>query len=66
MANNHLQNILQKQVSRKEFLSIIGLAMLSIVGMSHILKLLTGKSLETHSALQTGYGNTPYGGNKDI
>ncbi len=65
MANAHLQNLLSKEVSRKEFLGILGLAAISIVGAGHILKLLTGKSLETHSIIKGGYGSTTYGGSKD-
>jgi hypothetical protein len=41
----NLQYLIQKEVSRKEFLTIVGLAILSIFGMETILKLLTGKSL---------------------
>jgi hypothetical protein len=63
MANPHLQTLLQKEVSRKEFLGIIGLAVLSILGFGHILKLLTGKSLDTHHSLD-GYGDSLYGGSK--
>lgn len=66
MANQYLQPLLQKEVSRKEFLSILGLAVVSILGADHILKLLTGKSLENHKALQnSGYSSSVYGGNKD-
>jgi len=65
MTNPHLQSLLQKDVSRKEFLSILGLAAISIFGMGHILKLLTGKSLDTHSAVQDGYGSSAYGGTRN-
>lgn len=59
----NLQGLLQKEVSRKEFLMIAGLALLSIIGFETVLKLLTGKSLDTHH-LVNGYGSTVYGGTK--
>ena len=59
----NLQGLLQKEVSRKEFLTILGLAAISILGFGHIVKLLTGKSLETHH-LVNGYGSTVYSGTK--
>jgi hypothetical protein len=65
MASSHLQNLLSKEVSRKEFLSILGLAAVSIMGVGHILNLLAGKSLEGHPAMQGGYGSAVYGGEKD-
>lgn len=66
MTNPHFQNLLNKEVSRKEFLGILGLAAVSILGMGHILKLLTGTSLDNHKALQgAGYSTSVYGGNKD-
>jgi hypothetical protein len=67
MANTHLQSLLQKEVSRKEFLGILGLALASIFGIGHLLQLLTGKSLEkSHQNLQDGYGSAVYGGKKDV
>lgn len=50
----NLQNLLHEEVSRKEFLGIAGLALLSVVGFGIILKLLTGKSFENHTS--DGYG----------
>jgi hypothetical protein len=64
MSNTHLQDLLKKEVSRKEFLSIFGLVLCTALGFGHILRLLTGKSLDNHKALQNGYGSTVYGGKK--
>jgi hypothetical protein len=55
MANQYLQPLLQKEVSHKEFLGILG--------MSHILKLLTGKSLDAHR-MGDGHGSAMYGSTK--
>jgi hypothetical protein len=65
MINSNLQSLLQKEVSRREFLGILGLAAVSILGMGHILKLVTGKSLDNHKALQGGGYSSVYGGGKD-
>ena len=65
MTTLHLQNLLNKEVSRKEFLGITFLAIGSIMGIGTIIKLVTGKSLESHEAFGNGYGSTAYGGRKD-
>ena len=57
---------MDKEVSRGEFLGMLGLAAASIFGLGTILKLLTGKSLEGHHTLvNTGYGSSTYGGRKE-
>jgi hypothetical protein len=61
--NTHLSNLMDKEVSRKEFLGMLGLAVASIFGMGTLIKLLTGKSFEGHHAL-SGYGASAYGGNR--
>ena len=58
------QNLMNKEVSRKEFLSIFGLAALSIFGFGTVIKMLTGKSLDKHSLLKEDYGASAYGGVK--
>lgn len=57
----NLQSLMQKELSRKEFLGIVGLGLLSILGFGTILKILTGKSLEHHDVL-SGYSASDYGG----
>jgi len=61
--NAHLSSLLDKQVSRKEFLGILGLAGASVLGMGSILKLITGRSLDGSANL--GYGSSAYGGHKN-
>jgi len=67
--NTHLSNLMEKEVSRGEFLGMLGLATASIFGFGTLLKLLTGKSLENHSSLKptlsNGYGSSVYGGRKN-
>jgi hypothetical protein len=68
--NQIMGNLMQKEVSRKEFLGISGLAVASILGFGTVIKLTTGKSLMgDQNAAQTplnalganGYGASAYG-----
>lgn len=66
--NTPLSSLLEKEVSRKEFLGMSGLAIASVFGLGTIVKLLTGKSLTSHQSIGStagGYGSSPYGGYKD-
>jgi hypothetical protein len=56
---------MEKEVSRKEFLGMTGLAVASIFGFGTIIKLLTGKSLSGSQHLSSGYGSSAYGGSKN-
>jgi hypothetical protein len=60
--NSQLQNILHREMSRKEFLAIVGLGLCSLFGVSTIVRLLTasGSSAENKSLL--GYSSGDYGG----
>ncbi|HET8709143.1 MAG TPA: hypothetical protein VFL85_02575 [Candidatus Saccharimonadales bacterium] len=60
--------LLQKEMSRKEFLATMGLAAGSVLGLSSIIKLTTGKSLTSSLGgglaphhRSNGYGMSPYG-----
>jgi hypothetical protein len=65
----HVSTLLQKEVSRKEFLGMSGLAVASIFGFGAVIKLVTGKSLTSslhgHQAVMSGYGSSAYGGFKE-
>jgi len=58
--NQHVSGLLQKEVSRKEFLGMSGLAVASILGFGTLVKLLTGKSFTSNSSSR-GYGSSSYG-----
>jgi hypothetical protein len=61
--NAHLSSLMEKEVSRREFLGMSGLAVASIFGFGSVVKLLTGKSLSgQHSSALNGYGSSAYGG----
>lgn len=54
---------MQKEMTRKEFMATMGVGLASVMGFSTIIRLLTGKSLGSSSAVRTGdgYGSSPYG-----
>lgn len=67
--NAQLEQLMQKEMTRKEFIATLGLGVASIMGMSTIIQMLTGKSLSMngikHSGSSLGYGSSAYGGAKD-
>jgi hypothetical protein len=63
--NVHLTNLMDKEVSRKEFLGMSALAIGSVFGLGTVIKLLTGKSLEGGRSISSGYGASAYGGSKE-
>lgn len=60
-----IDDLLHKDMTRKEFLSTIGLGLATIFGFSAVLRLLTGKNLSLQQNSQFGYGGGPYGGHKN-
>lgn len=64
--NKQLQSLMQKEVTRREFLATMGFGLASLMGFSSIIKLLTGKSGPAHlSKSSMGYGSSSYGGNRE-
>ena len=59
-----LQQLMDKEVSRKEFLGMAGLVLMSIFGLGTIVKLLTEHNLGSKQA-GIGYGSSAYGGVND-
>jgi hypothetical protein len=55
-----LNGLMHKEVTRKEFLGMGGLALMSIFGASSIVKLLSGHSLLSNRR-PSGYGSSSYG-----
>jgi hypothetical protein len=58
-----LDTLMQKEMTRKEFVATLGLGMASVMGFSTIIHLLTCRSL-THRGMHAtyGYGSSAYGG----
>lgn len=62
MLQSRLQNLLQTQVSRQDFLKMSLLATGSVLGLGTAIRLVTGKSLSVPAQKQSkGYGSSPYG-----
>lgn len=59
--------LMQKEMSRKEFLATLGFGMASVMGFSTLIRLFTGKSIDSHlgNHASLGYGSSPYGGGKE-
>lgn len=57
----NFQNLLKKKLTRKEFLQVSGLMMLSIIGVRGMLKNIDS-SLSHHSKKSDDYGESTYGG----
>jgi hypothetical protein len=54
-------NLMQKEMTRKEFLVTLGFGVAAVFGLSTVIQLLTGKDpLQQHNSF--GYGAGPYGG----
>jgi hypothetical protein len=62
--NKNIKNLMQKEMSRKEFLTTLGFGLATIMGFSSIIKFLTGKSnpFSRQNVGGFGYGSGSYGG----
>lgn len=60
-----INDLLQKEMTRKEFLATIGFGVASLLGFSTALKLISGREnpFETNNSL-AGYGGGVYGGSR--
>lgn len=56
-----IDTVVNKEMTRKEFLATVGVGLVSLTGLSSILKLLNGgKSMPRHT-VSSGYGSSSYG-----
>ncbi len=55
-----LDNIMQKEMTRKEFIGTVGFGLASLFGLASILRLVSGKGTRATS----GYGASSYGGGR--
>jgi hypothetical protein len=60
--NKQVDTLMQKEMTRKEFLVVMGAGLASVMGFSVIIKLLTGKSLSSRHLSDQAYGSSVYGG----
>ncbi|HSX16718.1 MAG TPA: hypothetical protein VLH86_01295 [Patescibacteria group bacterium] len=59
--NKHLGALMQKEMTRKEFLGTLGLGIATLLGFGSVIRLLSNKD---HGSSPMGYGASVYGGRK--
>lgn len=60
--HKQVDTLMNKEMSRQEFLKAVGIGLISLFGFSSIVKLMTGiGSTGQHRAVSNGYGSSPYG-----
>ena len=59
-----LNTLMQKEMTRKEFLTTLGFGLASIMGFSTIVHFLFGKGEHRLHEVGSGYGSSVYGGEK--
>jgi hypothetical protein len=63
--SKHLNTLLVRDMTRKEFLATLGFGLVSILGFSNLIHLLTGKPINKYidsaSKSKNGYGSSSYG-----
>lgn len=57
-----LDEVMNKEMTRKEFLATLGFGVASIMGFSTVLKFLFGRG--SQQQVSAGYGASAYGGRK--
>ena len=62
MKNALVQKLLEKKMDRKEFLAHIGAGILTLIGISGLLKHLVNYTSHDRVYREIGYGSNDYGG----
>lgn len=57
-----INELMQKEMTRKEFLATMGFGVATMLGLSTLMGLLTGKSNPFQQQSPMGYGTGAYGG----
>lgn len=57
-----LNSLMQKEMTRKEFLVTLGFGMAALFGLSALMHLVTGKENPLGQNKSVGYGSSTYGG----
>lgn len=61
---NNLNTLLQKEMTRKEFLATLGLGVATVMGLTTVLKMLSGNNGGQQVGSSGGYGASAYGGKR--
>lgn len=59
-----LSTLLQKEMTRKEFLTTVAIGAGTALGFGSIIKLFSGQQQQPQMPIGAGYGSGPYGGSK--
>lgn len=57
-----LDQLMEKEMTRGEFLATVALGLASLTGFSSLIHLLTGKRNPLQQSSSSGYGSSSYGG----
>lgn len=57
-----IDNLLQKEMDRTDFLKHVGIGLLALTGFAAIMKALNG--FDSHGRVTSGFGSGAYGGNR--
>lgn len=57
-----LEQLLERKMTRKEFLATLGLGAVTIFGFSNLINVLGGGNNRKQSSSPMGYGSSSYGG----
>ncbi len=67
MKTQIFEQLLSKEMSRKEFLLHVGFLLLAITGISGLLRTISNPNLvNNHKQASVGFGSGPYGGVKKV
>lgn len=67
MPNTLFEQLLAKEMTRKEFLLHLGLLLLAITGISGLLRTVANPNLlNAHKHVSSGFGSGTYGGAKKV
>jgi hypothetical protein len=61
--NKQLSSLMQKEMTRKEFLAAIGLGIATLLGFGSLLRMLNGNKQQNGTG-SYGYGSSSYGGGR--
>jgi hypothetical protein len=64
--NKQIATLMQKEMTRKEFLATLGFGVATVFGFGSLIRLLTGKqpAAGQQSPMLSGYGSSVYGGRR--
>ncbi|MCA9331647.1 hypothetical protein KC968_01755 [Candidatus Saccharibacteria bacterium] len=64
MIKEHINELFEKEMSRKEFVQYVGSSLLIVFGISGLLKSLSQLHSPPRQISDSGYGSSAYGGTK--